>query len=308
MAYGFASDDTSVEEGFRRIATEILDKAIRQVDKLNDAPAGPDNDETIHQLRKGCKKLRGLYRLVRPGFGGYARENAAIRDAAAGLSSARDAEVLVATFDALMDKAAPAPQAVAAFREKLEARRKELARGNRAAAALAEFRDAMAAARKRSRRWRLEEDGFDALAGGLEASYARARKAMRGARKDPSPETFHEWRKRAKDHWYHARLLSPIWPELMDTHVRLAEDLGELLGFHHDLCVFREAIPALVDGDEAAATFLADLAQRREAEVAVDCLALGARLLAEKPAALAERWRAYWKHWRRDEPMRQSPG
>ena len=308
MAYGFARDDASVEEGFRRIATEILDKAIRQVDKLNVAPAGPDNDETIHQLRKGCKKLRGLYRLVRPGFGGYARENAAIRDAAAGLSSARDAEVLVMTLDALVEGPAPVPAAVAAFRRKLEVRRVELARGSRAAAALAEFRDAMAAARKRSRRWRLEEDGFDALTGGLEVSYARARKAMRGARRDRSPENFHEWRKRAKDHWYHARLLAPTWPDMMDTHVRIAEELGELLGFHHDLCVFREALSQPANGDGEAIAFLAERAQHREAEVAVECLALGARLLAEKPASLAERWRAYWKHWRSDEPTRHSSG
>lgn len=301
MAYSFARDDASVEEGFRRIATEILDKAIRQAEKVEAGSDRTDGDQTIHQLRKGCKKLRGLYRLVRPGFRGYAKENAAVRAAAAGLSSARDAEVLVATFDTLVGPAAL--DAVSAVRGKLEMRREEQARGTNAAAALADFRDAMAAARKRSRRWRLEEDGFDALADGLEASFARARKAMRAVRKDSSPEVFHEWRKRAKDHWYHSRLLAPIWPDLLDTHVKIAEELGELLGFHHDLCVFRETISLPAKGDEEAAVFLAELARRRETEVAAECLALGSRLLAEKPAALSRRWRAYWKCWRSEEPV-----
>jgi CHAD domain-containing protein len=306
MAYGFARDDASVQDGFRRIATEILDKAIRQVEKLEEAPDRPDGDETIHQLRKGCKKLRGLFRLVRPGFRAYAKENAAVRDAAASLSSARDAEVLIVTFDALVEESAPVPAGVATFRKKLEVRRVELARGTDAAAALANFREAMAAIRKRSRRWRLEEDDFDALASGLETSYTRARNAMRAARKDPSAELFHEWRKRAKDHWYHARLLSPIWPDMMDTHVRIAEELGELLGFHHDLCVFQEVLSQPVNGDAEAIAFLAELAQHREAATAAECLALGARLLAERPAALSRRWRAYWKWWRSNEPVHQS--
>ena len=302
MAYSFARDDGSVAEGFRRIATEILDKAIRQAEKAETGSDSTDGDQTIHQLRKGCKKLRGLYRLVRPGFRGYAKENAAVRAAAAGLSSARDAEVLLVTFDALVGPVARVPDAVSAVRGKLETRREELARGTNAASALADFRDFMAAIRKRSRRWRLEEDGFDALASGLETSFARARKAMRAARKDSSPEIFHEWRKRAKDHWYHARLLAPIWPELLDNHVRIAEELGELLGFHHDLCVFRETVSQPAMGDEEAAVLLAELARQREAEVAAQCLALGSRLLAEKPAALSRRWRAYWKCWRSEEP------
>jgi CHAD domain-containing protein len=148
----------------------------------------------------------------------------------------------------------------------------------------------------------LDDDGFDALALGLETSFARARKAMRAARKDPSADVFHEWRKRAKDHWYHSRLLSPIWPDLLDTHVKIAEDLGELLGLHHDLSVFREATQDAAGGDgDAAAIFLDELARRREAEVAAECFAIGARLLAEEPAALSRRWRAYWKCWRAEQ-------
>ena len=293
MAYCFARDDASVEEGFRRIAAELFDKSIKQARKAQkDGPAG---EETIHQVRKHCKKLRGLYRLVRPVFPDYAEENAAVRDAARLLSFARDAEVLVETFDWLVKSVESVPVPVAAIRVRLGARREEAARGQNAASAFAAFVDTMSAARKRAKRWRLKENGFDALAGGLERTGAR--KAMRQARDEPSPETFHEWRKRGKDHWYHSRLLAPIWPGMLDMQVKLAEDLGEMLGRYHDLCVLQDVVADAAE-DEKAVVLLDEMAAKQKAELAAQCFALGSRLLAEEPAALAKRWRAYWKCWR----------
>lgn len=297
MGYCFAREDASVEDGFRRIATELFDKAIGQAEKAQ--AAGPAaGDETIHELRKHCKKLRGLYRLVRPVFDGYAVENAAMRDAAGGLSSARDAEVLVQTFDWLVGSVDPPPEPVAAIRAGLLVRREALAGADNAGEALACFRDTMAAARRRARRWRLDGNGFDALAEGIETGLARARRAMRQARSNGSPEAFHEWRKRAKDHWYHARLLVPMWPEALGTHVRISEQLGELLGRHHDLCVLRDTIVQDRAHGREAADLVRVLAERREADIAAASLAIGARLLAEEPQALVRRWRAYWKCWR----------
>jgi len=299
MAYCFAINDASVEKGFRRIAVELLRRAIDQSDRAA-AGGGAQTQETIHELRKHCKKLRGLLRLVRPGFAGYRAENAAVRDAARRLSPARDAEILVETFDRLVTPGKPVAAGVAAVRQRLAARCEELARGQNAAAALTEFRDMMAEARQRARRWELEAGGFKALSGGLEETVERARKAMRDARRNASPwaspEAFHEWRKSAKDHWYHARLLTPVFPELMRPHAAVAEELGEVLGLHHDLSVLREAIGAGQDDAEAVA-MLSDLAAAREAEATARGFALGGRLLAEEPAALAARWRGYWKVW-----------
>ncbi|MDP3895474.1 MAG: CHAD domain-containing protein, partial [Mesorhizobium sp.] len=114
MAYCFVKSDRTIEMGVRRIALEQIDAALEA--------AGPDaaRDDRIHRLRKGCKKLRGLIRMVRPVFDGYAVENAAIRDAAAGLSGARDAEVMIATLDMLAIDAGD-PDAFAAFRRGLMA-------------------------------------------------------------------------------------------------------------------------------------------------------------------------------------------
>lgn len=295
MAYCFIREDSTAKAGFRRIARELLAKAIRQVDAI-EAGSSP-TDEAIHELRKCCKKLRGLYRLVRPAFPDYRHENAAIRDAAARLSSVRDANVLVDTLDALLRSGGTAPGGVEAVRGRLVARRDELARSEDSAATLKDFRADLVSARKRAKRWKLKADGFDAVAGGLEKSFAGARAAMKLARNDRDPEAFHEWRKRTKDHWYHARLLGQIWPEVLHTHAGVVEELGELLGLHHDLSIFREKLPEVAEGEEEARTYLDAIAKRRETEIADECVALGARVFAEKPAALSRRWRAYWKRW-----------
>ena len=38
-----------------------------------------------------------------------------------------------------------------------------------------------------------------------------------------------------KDHWYQARLLCSIWPRPMKAHADVADQLGDMLGKHHDL-------------------------------------------------------------------------
>ena len=97
MAYRFKRGNSSVEAGVRRIATEEIDGAIDEIDDN-----GLELHETVHQVRKRCKKLRGLIRVVRPAFDDYQDENAAFREAARALSYVRDTEALIETYDDLV--------------------------------------------------------------------------------------------------------------------------------------------------------------------------------------------------------------
>ncbi len=99
MSYRIAPSKNLGEE-IRRVAGEQVSKAMAELDN-----ADLDRDKVVHQVRKRCKKLRGLLRLVRPGMEAtYANENAAFRDAARLLSSLRDAKTLIGTYDDLMDQ------------------------------------------------------------------------------------------------------------------------------------------------------------------------------------------------------------
>ena len=295
MPYRFKHDDASVQEGLRRIALDQIDKAIED-------SHGDDRAEAVHAVRKRCKKLRGLVRLVRPVFDGYGDENTAFRDAARALSGVRDAQVMQETYDKLLDRfdgeVERAPFGI--VRRRLTLQRREMAGTRDLDAELTEFRAKMRTARKRADDWSLDGKGFPALAGGLGKTYGRAGQAMRRARKKPTGETMHEWRKRAKYHWYHARLLTPIWPQPMAAHADAADTLSDLLGDHHDLVVFRETLADGDFGDAAAA--LSGLAVRQEAELAAAAFTLGARLFAEPSDALAARWARYWRAWRKCTP------
>jgi len=101
MAYRFKHGDKSVPQALKRIAREQIDKALGEIDDDQ-----RDAAETVHQLRKRCKKLRGLIRLVRPSFKDYAPENATFHDAAGALSDLHDARVLLATYDRSMARPA----------------------------------------------------------------------------------------------------------------------------------------------------------------------------------------------------------
>ena len=297
MPYRFQHDDGTVEAGVRRIACEQIDRAIAEIDDP-DLPRA----QAVHQVRKRCKKLRGLIRLVRPVFDDYGRENAVCRDAAKPLAELRDAAVHVETYDMLVETYADQidRRALGSVRRRLTLRRKATERVVDAEARIAEMRNSMVELRGRASRWRLKADGFEAVAGGLGRTYKRARKTMAKARGRPGPERLHEWRKRAKYHWYHERLLRPVWSKPMKAHADAADDLGELLGDHHDLAVFRDTIAAepKAFGRIEDVETLIGLIERRQAELEARSFVAGARLFAEPGDALKARWGSYWSTWR----------
>lgn len=63
MAYQLNAAE-SVNDALIRIAREQLGKAIAEIDD-----GALDDDKTVHQVHKRCKKLRGLLRAVRPALG-----------------------------------------------------------------------------------------------------------------------------------------------------------------------------------------------------------------------------------------------
>ncbi len=295
MAYHIEKEET-VEQAFRRIALEQLNKGIEEL--RSDMP----RDKAVHQVRKRFKKIRGLLRLVRESFGNYKRENVCFRDLGRRLSDVRDADAMVETFEALRER----------YRDELDTdrlRRLSHRLRNRArttdeqqdelSARVEALIEDLLKARKRLEVWSLEDDGFRAVAAGFEKTYARGRKAMKRAYDEPTDENFHEWRKRAKYHWYHTRLLRNVWPEMMKTRRKEVHELTRLLGDDHDLAVFRAHLAEHAEdyGDPQVVGVMLGLIDRRRAELHAQAEPEGKRIFAEKPSALARRFRAYWESW-----------
>ncbi|MGA9422500.1 MAG: CHAD domain-containing protein, partial [Rhodanobacteraceae bacterium] len=299
MPYHFIRDDRSVESGVRRIALEQIDKALGAIGACAARP-----DTAVHELRKSCKKVRGLLRLVRPAFERYKIENAAFRDTAGIVSALRDATVLAASYDAIVDGCQDRidRQVIGSIRRHLTQQSRNSEVDVDFTRLLVECSGNLRDAADRVRDWRLDADGFAAMHGGFAKTYRRARKAMRKTREAPSPERFHEWRKRCKYHGYHARLLRPIWPGPMKAHAKCAYELGSLLGKYHDLAVLLERLTARpsdlshIGGVEA----IAGLVRSKQAILEKRAFPLGKRLLAASPSALASSWGARYAAWREE--------
>ena len=284
MPYAILPEDPSVEAALRRIAREEAEGALALTQGTGDL--GP----RVHAMRKTVKKLRGLLRLVRPVFPHARAENAMLRDAGRGLSDLRDAAVQLATVERLSGEMPEerrlrllAPFRDAAGRQDAQA----------APRLLPAFAAAMAGLRDRSETWHLRRDGWEALEPGLAATWAAARADQKTARKHPTPDALHDWRKRVKDHWYQARLLRPIWPAMMDPHIAAADELGEALGQVNDLAVLRDRLEA-APLEEALRSEARDLADLRHAALMARALPLGQRLLAGRARTLTDRWGAWW--------------
>ena len=154
--------------------------------------------------------------------------------------------------------------------------------------------------RDRVRTWTPRGDDFGVVREGLERGYRRGRRALRAARRRPTAENLHEWRKRAKDHWYNLSILRDVWPPVMEPLADAAHQLSERLGEDHDLEVlldFARSHATGPDGADRVAALTGVVESRRE-ELRGEAFALGARLYAEKPRAFADRIESLWRTWR----------
>jgi CHAD domain-containing protein len=299
VAYRLRNSE-SPSRGIRRCAREELDNAI---DQLTEGVSS-DPITGVHEARKSLKKERALLRLVRGELGDdtYRAENTALRDAAARLSGLRDAQVGLLTLDRLAEPAAGhvPPETMERLRAALAADADGHAPTGLpalAAAVAVELTDV----RDHVKRWHLERDDWGLVSGGLRRAYERGVAALADVEADPTVERLHEWRKRVKDLWYHARLLQPVWPEMMDAQAEQAHVLSELLGDDHDLAVLRERLvsdPTLAGDAPGDLDPLIGVIDRRRADLIAQARLLGRRLYAERPKAFERRMKGLWRAWR----------
>jgi CHAD domain-containing protein len=283
-------------QGLRRIVCELLDEAL---DCLS-ARGRRDLGKRIHTARKRFKEVRAALRLARPAIGDsvYRRENRTYRDAAGPLSAVRDAAVLVEALDGLVEhfREELAREPFATIRRALSDRQREVTRRTLVEEnALARVADTVRRGRRRIDRWRLDDLDHRSLVDGLVVTYRVGRRAMRAACDRGSDECLHEWRKQAKYLRSQAKILRPLWPDMMTFVADQGHELSDLLGDDHDLAVLceivRQELADSVDRRERQA--LRGLVADRRRTLQKHAFELGGRLYAEKPKAFARRMRHY---------------
>jgi CYTH domain-containing protein/CHAD domain-containing protein len=290
----FADEDAAA--GIRRVIVGRLDKAA---ERLREAGDGDALAEAIHGARKDLKKARAALRLIREGLGEQFKcENRALRDAGRLLSASRDAEVKLATLDAIVEGDGDAPPgATALWRAALVAERDEtVADGG---APTAEVVAAIEAVAARVPRWEIRRGGWKLLAPGLDTAYRAGRDDFAGLGDSPSFEAVHDLRKRGKDLWYQVRLLRDSWPPVLEATAEEIHDFTDRLGDHHDLAVLAEDLRGREAVEPTHRETLLALIESRQATLPAEARSAGERVYAEKPKAFGRRLRAYWRAWRR---------
>ena len=165
MAYKFGVDE-SVATAIVRCGREQLDRAVSELSE----GIGEDPVKAIHDARKAIKKERSLLRLARGAMPARQRrrENAALREAARRLSGARDADVMIASVEALSERFSGQLPATTfdSIREHLESRRPSGSGSLLDARAVQD----LGSVRVRVEDWEITKDGWKALDAGLRRS------------------------------------------------------------------------------------------------------------------------------------------
>lgn len=233
----------------------------------------------IHELRKCCKRLRALSRLLRDADDDLQDPgktlNAWLRAAADAVAEARGAAVAVDTFAALPRPDSMAAAAWAHIAMQLRARRAALdaalpAMQHEAGTALRRAVQLLAELQLPSLKPRR-------LRAATQRSLKRCQRAWQAAQRDPQATTLHEWRKTVKRLGHQLALLDHA---LDGISGKALDPLADLLGAHHDL----DALLQLLRGDmeryggTAALQPTMALVQQRMAALQREALAVGEKL------------------------------
>ncbi len=300
MAYKLALGEPAAE-AMRRIAIEQIEASLHEIELSTNTPT-----VAVHRFRRRCKKIRAVIRLFRGELepdGTFHRENGALREIAHSLAHIRDADVMMNTYDRLMElySAEIHRPGFAPFRKALTMERRQLEDAFEASLPrlVENARLEMVRIRQRAETWSFEAEGFAAIEKGLRKTYGRAWRRRRDAMANPTADTLHEWRKRVKYHRNHLRLISEIWPQMLVPRSEEAEVLAELLGDDHDLAILRDKLirDHVRFGNLGSRRAFIALIDRRRDEMFADIATRGARLFAEKPDQFIRSVRKWWKIW-----------
>jgi CHAD domain-containing protein len=281
--------DSAAAARLREASGDLLAEARRQID----APVA-DDATAVHEFRKAMKRWRALLRLYEPLFGTEAEQlRVEARDLARELAGTRDAR---SALDALADlREAPlSERTLATIRARLEG-----IGASAEAATLTDdlrerMREALDHATTAAMGWPRDVVNFTAVADGLAASYARARRAIPEHWANASPEAMHVLRQRVVVHRYQMELAVPLWPKIGRVWVAEAQKLRDRLGHFQDLAVLHD-FTAPHQPLAPWRSRLVPLIAARQAEHAASAARVARRLFAEKPKAFRRRLMSLWE-------------
>lgn len=276
----------SAREGLRRIGDE-------EISQLAGILKAGDEGQLLHDLRKGTKLLRALLRLMKGHIPGELRkaESTRWRDLARLLAAAREGEVRLRTFRALVTRPGSCPVLAEYIAQEAAAARRFTFGDRERRALLGCVENGRAA-------WEgigLRVGGWKLLGPGLHSSYRAARKAVSRATTESSDDSLHHLRHRVKVLADQLELLAKAKSEKIDTYRRGLKSLGGWLGDDHDLVRLR-AFAA--ERDPACLEMLDPLLRDRREVLQRRAFKQAGALFELRPSEFTAVARKAWRTWR----------
>lgn len=246
----------------------ILHQYSGIIDSLQKARSGADVN-AMHDARRHVKKARAALRLTVTSLGPEAAAvKRRLRCAKRMLGPIADAHGVIDTLDRLEAFASPPLSAsiVTTVRRDLRARAARIERQVEFARVCDRAVTLLAAERERMEGWELDTGSGAAIIAGVVKVHRRARLARREALAHPSTDTYHHWRRAAKDEWYVVRLIGDHGGGRLETVERRLAALDECLGDLHNVGLLHDLIArdSPLSRAETASCMLALRAYRRE--------------------------------------------
>jgi hypothetical protein len=253
-----------------------------------------EKDRTaVHGARKSVKKARAIVKLLAwADAGGLAKDEKRLRAVGRSLSTLRDADAVIATFDQLRARYPRrlAEHTYAVVRRQLVRAKALVGRTAREQQTVDGAARTLRKVRRSAKHWAVPSIDRSEWAALLEHGFRASREAMRQAEQRRRPEDLHTWRKRVKTLWYQMRLAEALAPRLR-AGIRQLKQLETWLGDAHNLHVLQEIVshdPALRQLPREVRE-LTTIAAATQEELGRKAFALGKRLHREKPKTFARR-------------------
>ncbi|MGH7941880.1 MAG: CHAD domain-containing protein [Limisphaerales bacterium] len=279
MSFRFKRNET-VTKAARRLCRERLDQAMEMLET-----------GAVHDARKQIKKLRAILRLVRSGIGRTAYEEATgdLREAAGRLNPMRDAQARLTALGKLAKRSKG--QFPRSILPKLQNSLRQSCKTeeNKWGETVNSVKRYLFAARQQLGSLKVKPNSWKTLGPGLKKIYGRGRKALALAEREPSPEHFHDWRKRVKDLANQLQLLCAARSGKIKPCMADLKHLGHLLGDDHDLFMLNEFI------EQNLKRLLARVIAVRQKKLRSKALQAGASFYGQKPRQFCRRVGTGWK-------------
>jgi CHAD domain-containing protein len=242
-------DTESVPDGIKRIIGGQIDHALYNIEHNIDS----DFDESIHESRKSSKRVRAVLRLVKDEIGTklYKRDNYLFRDINRYLAEIRNISVIIESLGKVV-KDCPGNDYSELINETIRFKDKLIeilfAEENRHKTVA----DLLNTGKERAMKLPLKKDDIKVLFSGMSKIYSLCDTCMQNARKEPTNENLHEWRKQVKYLYYQFQVLTPFIPDELVVHKPNLDKIAEHLGEDHDLAeleIFLDNISGIYPDD-----------------------------------------------------------